>query len=474
MGQFIGRENEIKQLRERFESQSPELVVVYGRRRVGKTFLIRQAFDNRFDFYLTGLYKKSMRRQLENFANALSDYSGEDVETPKDWYAAFRMLKNYLLGISRPGKLVVFLDEIPWMETRKSDFVSALESFWNGWGSGESNLLLILCGSATSWITKKVFSNKGGLFNRDTDRIFLEPFTLKETEEFLDRRQICLTRKDIAECYMIMGGIPYYLDKIEKGMSFSQNIDNIFFKKRARLWDEFTHLYASLFDNPEPHMKIVMALNTKRSGLTRNEISEATKIPANGNLTRVLKELEDSGFVLSYNDWTKAKKGNIYRLSDFYTIFYLDFVQENYGDDENFWTNRIDSSMHRAWTGFAFELLCMNHISQIKSALGISGVATRQCSWRGEDESGKRTQIDLLIDRRDGVIDLCEAKFASGLYSITKGYESELVDKIEVFRNVTKTNKSIHLVMVTTFGLSANSHTSHVQNSITLDDLFLH
>lgn len=474
MGQFIGRANEIKQLRERFESQSPELVVVYGRRRVGKTFLIRQAFDNRFDFYLTGLYKKSMRRQLENFANALSDYSGEDVETPKDWYAAFRMLKNYLLGISRPGKLVVFLDEIPWMETRKSDFVSALESFWNGWGSGESNLLLILCGSATSWITKKVFSNKGGLFNRDTDRIYLEPFTLKETEEFLDRRQICLTRKDIAECYMIMGGIPYYLDKIEKGMSFSQNIDNIFFKKRARLWDEFTHLYASLFDNPEPHLKIVKALNMKRSGLTRNEISEATKIPANGNLTRVLKELEDSGFVLSYKDWTKAKKGNIYRLSDFYTIFYLDFVQENYGDDENFWTNRIDSSMHRAWTGFAFELLCMNHISQIKSALGISGVATRQCSWRGEDESGKRTQIDLLIDRRDGVIDLCEAKFASGLYSITKGYESELVDKIEVFRNVTKTNKSIHLVMVTTFGLSANSHTSHVQNSITLDDLFLH
>ena len=191
-------------------------------------------------------------------------------------------------------------------------------------------------------------------------------------------------------------------------------------------------------------------------------------------MTKVLKELEDSGFVLSYKDWTKAKKGNIYRLSDFYTIFYLDFVQENYGDDENFWTNRIDSSMHRAWTGFAFELLCMNHISQIKSALGISGVATRQCSWRGEDESGKRSQIDLLIDRRDGGIDLCEAKFASGLYSITKGYESELVDKIEVFRNVTKTNKSIHLVMVTTFGLSANSHTSHVQNSITLDDLFLH
>ena len=474
MGQFIGRENEIRQLRERFESQSPELVVVYGRRRVGKTFLIRQAFDNRFDFYLTGLYKKSMRRQLENFANALSDYSGDDVETPKDWYAAFRMLKNYLQGISRPGKLVVFLDEVPWMETRKSDFVSALEGFWNGWGSGENNLLLILCGSATSWITKKVFSNKGGLFNRDTDRIYLEPFTLKETEEFLDRRQICLTRKDIAECYMIMGGIPYYLDKIKKGMSFSQNIDNIFFKKRARLWDEFTHLYASLFDNPEPHLKIVKALNTKRSGLTRAEISEATKIPPNGNLTRVLKELEDSGFVLSYKDWTKTKKGNIYRLSDFYTIFYLDFVQENYGDDENFWTNRIDSSMHRAWTGFAFELLCMNHIPQIKAALGISGVATRQFSWRGEDKSGKRSQIDLLIDRRDGVIDLCEVKFASGLYAITKGYESELVDKIEVFRNATKTNKSIHLVMVTTFGLSANSHTSLVQNSIILDDLFLH
>lgn len=472
MEQFIGREKEIRQLRERYESPSPEFVVVYGRRRVGKTSLVRRAFDNSFDFYLTGLYKKNVRRQLENFANALSDCSGEDVETPKDWFSAFRALKKYLQGISRPGKRVVFLDEAPWMETRKSDFVSALENFWNGWGSGEDNLMLVLCGSATSWITRKVFSNKGGLFNRDTDRIYLEPFTLRETEEFLAHKQIQLPRKDIAECYMIMGGIPYYLDKMEKGMSLSQNIDTIFFRKRSRLWDEFTHLYASLFENPEPHMKIVRALHSRRSGLTRNEISSATGLPANGALSRVLQELEDCGFVTAYKDWTKSKKDSIYRLSDFYTIFYLDFVKENYGDDENFWTNRVDSPLHRAWSGLTFELLCMSHIAQVKTALGISGVATRQCSWRGADSSGKKAQIDLLIDRRDGVIDLCEAKFASAPYSITKDYESELSDKIAVFRSSTGTTKPVHLVMVTTFGIVKNSHVSLVQNSVTLDDLF--
>ena len=472
MERFIGREKEIEQLRQRYESPSPEFIVVYGRRRVGKTFLVRQTFDNDFDFYLTGLYQKNIRRQLENFTNALSEYSGEDIETPDNWFTAFRMLKQYLKSIKKNGKKIVFLDEVPWMETRKSDFVSALESFWNGWGSGESDLMLIVCGSATSWITKKIFSDKGGLFNRDTARIYLEPFTLRETEEFFTHRQIQLSRKDIAECYMIMGGIPYYLDKFEKGMSLSQNIDNIFFKKRGKLWDEFSHLYASLFKNPESHLKIVKALHSKTSGLTRNEISDAAGIPANGSLTKALNELEDSGFIIAGKDWLKKKKDVIYRLSDFYTIFYLDFVKENYGDDENFWTNRIDSSRHRAWEGFTFELLCMSHISQIKAALGISGVASRQCSWRGEDAEGKKAQIDLIIDRRDGIIDVCEAKFSSEAYSINKSYESDLLSKINVFRTATRTSKAIHLVMLTTMGLAQNSHSGIVQNTLTLDDLF--
>ncbi len=472
MERFIGREEEIRQLRQRYESPSPEFVVVYGRRRVGKTYLVRQTFDNDFDFYLTGLYKKNIRRQLENFTNALSEYSGEDLETPDNWFTAFRMLKKYLKGIRKTGKKLVFLDEAPWMETRKSDFVSALESFWNGWGSGESDLMLIVCGSATSWITKKIFSDKGGLFNRDTARIYLEPFTLRETEEFFNHRQIQLSRKDIAECYMIMGGIPYYLDKFEKGLSLSRNIDNLFFRKRGRLWDEFPHLYASLFQNPEPHLKVVKALHAKTSGLTRKEISAAAGIPANGTLSRVLSELEDCGFIIAGSDWLKKKKDSVYRLSDFYTIFYLDYVKDNYGDDENFWTNRMDSPRHRAWEGFTFELLCLSHISQIKAALGITGVASRQCAWRGEDRDGKKAQIDLIIDRRDGIIDVCEAKFSSQAYFITKSYEAELANKLNVFRSATGTAKAIHLVMLTAMGLAQNSHSGIVQNSLTLDDLF--
>lgn len=472
MGQIIGREKEIQELRRRYESESPEFIVVYGRRRVGKTFLIRQTFNNLFDFYLTGLYKKSSRRQLENFANALIEYSGEDVDSPKDWFEAFRLLKRYLQGITHPGKKVVFLDEVPWMETRKSDFVSALENFWNGWGSGENDLMLIVCGSATSWITKKIFSNKGGLFNRDTERIFLEPFTLKETEDFLNQKHVLLSRKDIAECYMIMGGIPYYLDKMEKGLSLSQNIDNIFFKKRARLWDEFSRLYESLFENPEQHLKIVKAIHSKRYGLTRKEISMATGLPENGKMTKTLQELEDCGFISSSKDWMKNKKDRIYRLCDFFTLFYYDFIKDNYGDDENFWSNRIDNPSHRSWAGMSFELLCMNHVQQIKKKLGISGISSRQCSWRGTDEKGGKAQIDLMIDRRDGIIDLCEIKFSEHEYVITKSYETELLNKINVFKAATSTKKAIHLVMITTFGVQKNVHYSIVQKEVTLDDLF--
>lgn len=472
MGQIVGREKEIKELRNRYESKSPEFIVVYGRRRIGKTFLIRQTFQNKFDFYLTGLYKKNIRRQLENFANALIEYSGEDIDTPKDWFEAFRLLKKYLQGVNHPGKKVVFLDEVPWMETRKSDFISALENFWNSWGSGENDLMLIVCGSATSWITKKIFSNKGGLFNRDTERIFLEPFTLKEAEEFLDKKQILLPRKDIAECYMIMGGIPYYLDKMEKGMSLSQNIDNIFFKKRCKLWDEFSRLYESLFDKPEQHLKIVKAMHSKKSGLTRKEIAEATGLPENGRLTQTLQELEDCGFISSSKNWMKSKKDCIYRLCDFYTLFYYDFIKDNYGEDDNFWSDRIDNPAHCTWTGLSFELLCLSHIQQIKNKLGISGISSRQCSWRGSDTDANKAQIDLLIDRRDGIINLCEIKFSDHEYSITKSYETELLNKVNVFKASTATKKSIHLVMITTFGIQKNSHSAIIQNEVTLDDLF--
>lgn len=469
--EIIGRKSEIQELTESYESRMAEFVIVYGRRRVGKTFLVRHVFENNFDFYVTGLFNKSKERQLENFSNALSEYSGEDCGTPKDWYDAFRKLKQYLKNINRPGRKIVFFDEMPWMDTQKSDFVSALENFWNGWGSGEKDLMLIVCGSATSWITKKLFGDVGGLYNRDTRRICLQPFTLKETEEYLIANNIMFNRYEIAECYMILGGIPFYLSKIRKGFSLAQNIDMLLFRKNCALKDEFKHLYDALFRKSELYVKVVEALSEKKEGLARSEISNITGIPNSGYLTKILSNLIDCNFVAPINLYGKKSRETVYQLSDFFTLFYFRFIKDNFGKDENFWTNRIDSPSHRAWCGFAFEQICMAHINGIKDRLGISGVATVCSAWREKSENGG-AQIDLIIDRRDQVTDICEMKFSLGEYSITKEYAESLMNKINVFRDTVKTRNAIHLVMVTSFGLKKNSHSGVVQNEVTLDDLF--
>lgn len=469
---IIGRKAEIQELTESYESGKAEFVIVYGRRRVGKTFLIRQTFENNFDFYVTGLFNKNKERQLENFSNALSEYSGEDCETPKDWYDAFRKLKQYLKNINRPGRKTVFFDELPWMDTPKSDFVSALENFWNGWGSGENDLMLIVCGSATSWITKKLFGDVGGLYNRDTRRICLQPFTLKETEEFLLANNVRFNRYEIAECYMIMGGIPFYLSKIRKGFSLAQNIDMLFFQKNCTLKDEFKHLYDALFRKSELYVKVVEVLSRKKEGCDRSEISNMTGIPNSGYLTKILSDLADCNFIAQNNLYGKKLRETVYQLSDFYTLFYFRFIKDNFGRDENFWSNRIDNPSHRTWCGFAFEQICMAHVGNIKKKLGISGVATICSVWREKSENGG-AQIDLLIDRRDQVTDICEIKFSIGEYSITKEYAETLADKVNVFRNSVKTRNAIHLVMITSYGLKKNSYSGMVQNEITLDDFFL-
>lgn len=289
--EIIGRKKEVEALQRCYKSGKPEMVIVYGRRRIGKTFLVRETFNNRFDFYLTGLYNKNTQKQLENFANVLSETSGEDITTPKNWIEAFRLLKAYLKGINREGRKLVFLDEVPWMDSQRSDFVSALENFWNGWGSGENDLMLILCGSATAWIMDKLLGDKGGLFNRDSERMYLEQFTLHETEDYLRSIGIKLNRYEIAECYMIMGGVPYYLSKLRPGLSLSQNIDNIFFKKNSLLRGEFSHLYRALFKSSDVYIQIVEILSKKKMGMTRSEIVQATGLADGGALSKSLRIL---------------------------------------------------------------------------------------------------------------------------------------------------------------------------------------
>lgn len=469
---IIGRGREIELLDQCYASKEPELVVVYGRRRVGKTYLIRKYFNDKFDFALTGVYEKPKSVQLSNFAMALEEHSRKQQPVPQNWMSAFSQLKDYLKTKAKQKRIVVFIDEMPWLDTQKSDFLTAFEWFWNGWGSTQNNLMMIVCGSATTWITDKLLSNKGGLFNRATRRMYLLPFSLNETELYLKSKNINWSRYDITECYMAMGGIPFYLKQLSPDLTYTRNIDNVFFRKNALLADEFTHLYSTLFKNSSNYISIVEALSSKMSGLTRNEIIAETKLPDNGGLTKMLDDLINSNLVTAYNYYGSTKHNILYQLSDAYTLFYFRFIKQHYGKDEHFWSNTLDNPQRTAWAGLAFEQVCKTHIQQIRRQIGISAVLCECSSWFSRKTEGRNAQIDLLIDRRDRVINVCEIKFSMAPFTISKDYDMALRNKIETFRQESKTRKALHLTMITTYGVKQNMYSGIVQSQVTMDDLF--
>ena len=472
---IVGRHTEISRLDRCMDSSSAQLIVVYGRRRVGKTFLINEYFDNSFAFKITGAYKKSKRFQLESFHEELMRKSGKDCDIPADWREAFRQLREYLESLPSDHKQVIFFDEMPWLDTFHSDFLPVFEWFWNDWASTQSNLVFIVCGSATSWMIDNITDNKGGLFNRQSCRIYLEPFTLYETEQLLQKKEIFWSRYEIAECYMIMGGIPYYLNLLNRDLSYTQNIDNLFFRKHGELWDEFDRLYSTLFSNSENYIKVTEALSRKASGLTRNEIAHHCKLPPNGALTKILSNLVSSGFVRVSNIYGNKKKDARFQLADYYTEFYFRYIKDHYGKDEYYWSNALDIPARRAWAGLTFEQLCKDHIAEIKRKLGISGVLSQESVWHtnGDPDLGiPGAQIDLLIERRDRVINLCEMKFSINEYILDKEYDQVLRNKLEAFRRMTGTKKSLQITMITTYGVKNNKYSNMIQSQVILDDLF--
>ena len=470
MAQVIGRLPEIKSLEEYYYSSRPEFIVVYGRRRVGKTFLIKELFNDKFAFYFTGSVNVKIKTNLLMFDAALRQFGHRNNYMSKNWFDAFNQLRD-LLSQDKGTRKVVFIDEMPWLDTPKSEFLSAFDYFWNSWASSNPDIMFIGCGSATAWITKNIFKNRGGLHNRLTGRIYIEPFTIGECEEYFEARSIVITRYQLAECYMILGGIPYYLSLFEKGLSFTQNIDKLCFAKQAKLKNEFAELFGSLFKHPDRHIEIVFALASKRSGMSLKEICEYAKIPFGGNVSKIMDDLEQCGFIEKYSDFTKRKRGTQFYLVDSFTLFYLEFMKNNTFKDEYYWTNFIENGRHRAWSGYAFEQLCRLHLPQIKRKLGISGVSTSTTSWKSNG-SAPGAQIDLVIKRNDGVINLCEMKYTKHEFTISRDYANELEKKASVFRMESKTKYAIHITMITTFGVSRTGYFSIMQSEVTLDDLF--
>lgn len=465
---IIGREIEQEILRQRIESDAPELIAIYGRRRIGKTFLVRRYFNDKFSFYCTGIYQGTKKEQLGEFNRQLEHYSGRKWKVAKDWFDAFAQLREYLESLAGNKPIVVFLDELPWMDTHKSRFIKAFEYFWNSWGATNNRLKLIICGSATTWMRENVLSDKGGLYNRTTRSIYLAPFTLHETEQYLISRGIRWNRYQIAECYMILGGTPLYLQMLERGLSLTQNIDNLFFAQNAPLAREYDFLFRSLFNEAMVHRQIIETLASKAVGMTRLELIAAAKIEDSGLLTKALRNLTDCDFIRQYTAFGKSERGTIYQLTDLFSLFHLRYVKGYRGQDEHHWQNMIDSPSRRTWSGYSFEQLCLHHIRQIKQKLGITGVQSDVCAWKGEGG-----QIDLLIDRRDQTINLCEMKFSQGEFEITKQYDEHLRNRTESFRSVTKTRKALHQTFVTTYGLKRNMYSGNIQSEVLLDDLFI-
>ena len=470
---LIGRKKEINLLHEIQNDDSSHFLAIYGRRRVGKTFLIREAFDYRFAFQHAGLSEGGMKGQIFAFVSSLKDAGYEVKKQPKNWLEAFEYLKD-LIRKSSEKKKIIFIDELSWMDTPKCDLMVALENFWNGFASARKDIVLIVCASATSWMLSKVVHNKGGLYNRLTEQIHLRTFCLGECEEYVKNSGLAFNRNQILQYYMIFGGVPYYWGFLKKGLSLSQNIDRILFEKDAPLRDEFKYLYASVFKKPENYVKIIEALGTKKVGMTREEIINAAKISNSGDLTTKLEELESCGFIRKYYAFGMKKKNAIYQLMDCFTLFYFKFLKSQ-PTDEHFWTNQINTPLVNTWMGLAFERVCMEHIEQIKLKLGISGVLTEVNSWycKADLDNGVfGSQIDMLIVRKDQVINLCEMKYSQSEYTITEKVDRNIRNKISDLITISGTKYAIYPTIITTYGLVENSYSQEVQSVVTMDDLF--
>jgi AAA+ ATPase superfamily predicted ATPase len=470
----IGRENEQQELLSLLDSEESQFCAVYGRRRVGKTYLIRETFNYQFCFQHTGIAKGTLRQQLTAFRNSLTA-AGVKCNIPKTWIDAFELLKQ-LIDNAPAGKKVLFIDELPWMDTHKGNLIGALENFWNGWATArrEKDVILIVCGSATSWISKKLLKNKGGLRGRLTKRIKVVPFTLRECELFAQRSYLALGRKDILELYMILGGIPYYWSFLRKGLSVAQNVDQLFFAETAQLRDEFEALYATLFKRPENYLRVIECLsNGRKSGMTREEIVSMSKISDGGTFSLILEELEECGFIRHYISADTSDINALYQLIDNYTLFYYHCVKKNAFSDEHYWLNTSTSTSHNTWKGLAFERVCLQHVAQMKVALGISGVQTNVCSWFVRGTSRQHgAQIDLIMQRADGFTDICEMKHSVSTFTIDSNYAQDLQNKLDAYREFSKDKRTLHLVMVTTNGITHNNYYNLVQKVITIDDLF--
>jgi uncharacterized protein len=472
---MVGRKNERFILDELFASKKPELLVVYGRRRIGKTYLIRQHFKDRIVLDFVGSNNESNAVQLSNFNRAFQEQCTDKYSVPTDWSEAFYHLAKYLRSLPKHKKAVVFMDEFPWLDKPQSNFLGAFEYFWNQYASKMNNLLFVACGSVASWVIKNLINNYGGLHNRVTKTMEIKPFSLHETEQLLVSKQLKFTRYQIVQLYMAVGGVPYYLDLVTKSASVNQAIDRLFFLNNSPLAKEFAGLFASLFKNPDPHIAVIRALASHHYGLDRQQLLHHTKIAAGGSFNRVMANLEECGFIIKVQPFGKKNRESLFRLIDLFSIFYIRFVENNKSNRLGAWQSFADTASFKTWSGYAFENLCFLHLPQIHTAMGISGLHTEVSSWKVEkNDATSGAQIDLVIDRKDGITHLCDAKFVNKPLLVTEKMARDWSLKRSIFDYFNNNRKAIVTTIITTYPATQNKHyKDEVHSEISLDDLFI-
>ena len=478
MSAIIGRIKEIAELMGIYRRKQSQLVAVYGRRRIGKTFLVRELFKDNFAFYHTGVSpaelqdKNLMEAQLSAFGASLKRYGYQLSAPPTNWMDAFRCLIDLLSKIDKDRRAVVFIDEMPWLDTPRSGFITAFEHFWNGWGAGQDNLMFIVCGSATSWIQANLINSYGGLYDRVNAEICLSPFNLYETEKLLQAQGVTLPRYDILQLYMAVGGIPMYLSYVQPGKSLAQIIDDLYFVRKAKLKNEFERLFSSIFRQPEQYKKVVKILSERQCGYSREEIAQKLGTTLGNGISKVLNALEESDFIEYYQPFGNSKRGMLYRLIDPFCIFYLSQVSGK-RRKENFWQENENLSALAVWRGHAFENACLNHVEQIKKALGVVGVSSDNSPWTLHGVGNQDgMQIDLIIMRSDRVVNVCEMKFVNTEFEVKKEYEQKLRDRLNKVKDLVSRHHNVQMTLVTTYGLKYGLHSGVFQKTVVLDDLF--
>ena len=480
---IVGRTSQIASLEKYIDSGKSEFIAIYGRRRVGKTFLVKELFEGRFLFRVTGQDNVGTHNQIANFCFALNDQLGIEAKAD-NWVEAFRLLQRAIEAHGNDTCKILFFDELPWFDTRGSDFVSALEHFWNDWATYRRDIKLVTCGSATTWMLDKVINSRGGLYNRVTHKILLTPFSLREVEAYFQSQSFTYDRSEIIDCYMAVGGVAYYLSLFDREQSVAQNIQRLCFTMGGEMIDEFDKLFKSIFKKADNHIAIITAMKAKGMGMSRLELIEATRLPNNGNFSRLLNELEQCDFIRSYTPFGKSVKERMYQLIDPFTLFYFKFMHPKAHYLDNYWIKLQSTPAYQSWCGHAFEIVCLHHINQIVTALGIDGCINTPCSWmyhpgnatqaavQTDTELRQGAQIDLLIDRSDRAISVCEIKYCTHEYEIDKAYDTHVAQRMRLFSKVTKTRKSLIPTYITPHGLANNMYSRKITRQVIGDDLF--